>query len=76
MRVIISRGCAPRLQREAACPRLSGNVDVEGLLAWPGRSLFPRWVQVSSQWRPSAPALFVPLLLALWREGDPSVWLS
>lgn len=26
--------------------------------------------------QPSAPALFVPLLMALWREGDPSVWLS
>lgn len=26
--------------------------------------------------QPSAPALFVPLLMALWREGGPSVWLS
>lgn len=26
--------------------------------------------------QPPAPALFVPLLMALWRGGDPSVWLS
>ncbi|CAB1457103.1 unnamed protein product [Pleuronectes platessa] len=47
----------------------SGDVKVEGLLAWLDTLCFPLGAGELSM-QPSAPALFVPLLMALWREGD------